>query len=296
MPKIHPTAVVESTAELADDVEVGPFCAVGPKVRIGAGSRLVSHVAIMGRTTLGEGNTIWPQATLGADPQDLKFRGEETELIIGDHNDIRELVTMHLGTANGGGVTRVGNDNLIMGGSHVAHDCILGNHIIMANNVGLAGHVHVEDHANIGGAVGVHHFVTFGQYCFVGGMSRVVQDVPPFMIAEGAPCVIRGVNAIGLRRHRFSDESVENLKDSYRRLFRRHASRHTVGDEAVEVPNEESQGPSTMAERLALLEAEHGDDECVRMLIDFVRRTMLGMYGRYRESERKDKRIPGPTQ
>jgi UDP-N-acetylglucosamine acyltransferase len=295
MPKIHPTAVVDPAAHLADDVEVGPLCYIGPKVTIGAGTRLVSHVAILGRTTIGQGNTIWPQATLGADPQDLKFHGEDTELIIGDHNDIRELVTMHLGTGNGGGVTRVGSDNLIMGGTHIAHDCIVGSHVIMANNVGLAGHVHVEDHANIGGAVGVHHFVTFGQYCFVGGMSRVVQDVPPFMIAEGAPCIVRGVNTIGLKRNRFPEDSIERLKDSYRRLFRRNVSRRLEGEEALELPAAEPQGPSTMAERVAALEADYGNDECVRLLVDFVRRTMIGMYGRYRESERKDKRIPGPT-
>lgn len=274
MPQIHPTAVIDRGAQIADDAQIGPFCYVGPKVTLGAGCKLVAHVTLLGKTTLGRDNTLWPQVVLGADPQDLKFRGEETQLIVGDRNDIREMVTAHTGTANGGGLTRIGDDNLLMGGVHVAHDCELGSHIIIANNVALAGHVHVEDYANIGGAVGVHHFATLGRYCFIGGMSRIVHDVPPFMIIEGNPASVRGVNNIGLERRRFSRESIDRLRLCFRRLFR----------------DKLAADGASLLQRLATLEGEFPDDDCVRVLAQSLRNSSAGLYGRYRESLRADDR------
>jgi len=289
MANIHPTAVVEPGARVADAATIGPFCFVSSKAVIGAGTRLVSHVSILGATELGEGNTVWPQAVLGADPQDLKFQGENVRLQIGGHNEIREMVTMHPGTANGGGLTRVGDSNLIMIGTHVAHDCVVGSHNVMANYVGLAGHVHIEDHVNIAGFVGVHHFVTFGQYSFVGGMSRIVHDVPPFMIVEGNPSSVRGPNIIGMTRHRFDAQYVEHMKEAFRRLYRRTIVRdggETVGDPML---------GKSLLERLDTLEHEFPDDECIHILARFVRNTALGMHGRYQESLRHDRRMTNPV-
>lgn len=274
MPQIHPTAVVDPGAQIADGASIGPFCYVGPKATIGPGCRLVSHVTVIGKTTLGSNNTLWPQVVLGADPQDLKFRGEETELVIGDGNDLREMVTAHLGTANGGGFTRIGSHNLIMGGVHVAHDCEIGNHVIIANNVGLAGHVKIEDHVNIGGAVGVHHFVTFGKHCFVGGMSRVIHDVPPFMTVEGNPSNVRGINEIGLKRHRFQPETIKTLWDCFRRLYR---------------DKGQADGGSVLT-RLEVIEREYAGDEHVRLLAAGIRNASAGLYGRHREAHRVDSR------
>jgi UDP-N-acetylglucosamine acyltransferase len=271
MPKIHPTAVIEHGAQIADDVEVGPFCYVGAKATIGEGCRLVSHVVVIGRTTLGKHNTVWPQAVLGADPQDLKFHGEDSQLVVGDHNQIRESVTMQLGTENGGWYTRVGSHNLIMVGCHVAHDCEVGDHVVMANSVGLAGHVIVEDYASIGGAVGVHHFVTFGAHCFVGGMSRIVHDVPPFMIAEGDPAAVRAINSVGLVRRGFSQQQLDTLKSAHKRLFR--------GAERTEL---------SMPQRLAELESIHPEDANIRKIVAAIRNSLADRNGRYRESLRRD--------
>ncbi len=280
MNQIHPTAVIEPGAELEDGVSIGPFCYVGPKVKIGSGTRLIGHVTLLGRTVLGSDNTIWPQATLGGDPQDLKFEGEETALIIGDGNEIRESVTIHPGTANGGEVTRVGNDNLFMVGAHIAHDCTIGNHVVLANAVHLAGHISIQNHAVISGASGLHHFVTVGQYAFIGGMTRIVHDAPPFMILEGNPSKVRGVNTIGLARHRFPKENIDHLKDAYRRLFRNNAPDGVV---------------KTMAESLDHLEAAYPHDECIAMLVRFIRNSSIGMHGRYRESRRSDNRRAAPV-
>ncbi len=269
MAAIHPSSVIDRGAQIADDVTIGPLCYVGPKVTIGPRCRLISHVSVLGKTTLGSGNAIWPHVVLGADPQDLKYKGEESALIIGDDNVLRELVTAHTGTGVGGGATRIGNGNLIMGGVHIAHDCEIGNHVLIANNVGLAGHVRVEDHANISGQVGVHHFVTFGQYCFVGGMSRIVQDVPPFMIVEGNPSLVHCLNKIGLKRHQFAAESIERLDQCFRRLYRAKAGQG---------------GPSTMLERLNALESEFPHDPHVKILIQSLRHSATaGPHGRYRE-------------
>lgn len=279
---IHPTAIVEPGAEVDAQAHVGPFCYVGPKVRIGAGTRLLGHVTVMGRTSMGVGNTVWPQATLGADPQDLKYQGEPTHLMIGDNNEIRESVTIHLGTENGGGVTRIGNENLVMVGAHIAHDCSIDNHVIMGNAVHLAGHVRIHDHAVISGATGVHHYVTVGPYAFIGGMTRLVHDAPPFMIVEGNPSKVRGVNVVGLSRHRFNEESILRLKDTYRRLFRGGAG----------VGNGEA---TSMAGSLIQVENEYRGDECISLLVQFIRNASIGLHGRFRESVRTDQRMKNPV-
>ncbi len=280
MTQIHPTAIIEPGAQIADDAIIGPFCHVGPQVVIGPGNRLVGHVTILGRTTLGANNTIWPQAVLGADPQDLKFQGEQSQLEIGDHNVIREMVTIHLGTQNGGGTTKIGNDNLIMVGSHVAHDCVIGNHVILANAVHLAGHICIEDHVVVSGATGIHHYVTLGRYSFIGGMTRIVHDVPPFMIVEGNPSTVRGVNSIGLNRHQFPDDTIDRLKDAYRKLFRK-------------IPDEGK--PTNTADTLDQLESQYPDDECIGLLIRFIRNSSIGLFGRYREARRTDNRHKNPV-
>ncbi len=280
MPEIHPSSVIERGAELADDVYVGPFCHVGPRVCVGPGTRLIGHVTVLGRTTMGEGNVVWPGAVIGGDPQDLKFDGEDSELVIGDHNDIRECVTIHKGTANDRGLTRIGDANLIMAYTHVGHDCVLGDHTVIANAVQLAGHIAIEDHASIGGATAIHHFVTIGSYAYVGGMTRIVQDVPPFMIVEGNPSRVRGVNVIGLKRHRFSQETEARLKDAWRKLYRNAHEQSGVG--------------STGA-ALAALEAAYPDDGHIAMLLDAVRRSAAGIHGRYREAHRADNRFTNPV-
>lgn len=274
MARIHRTAVVEEGAELAEDVEVGPFCYVGRDVSLGPGTRLISHVTILGRTKLGAGNTVFPQAVLGAVPQDLKYRGEDSQLIIGDHNVIREAVTIHLGTANGGGLTQVGSHNLIMVGAHIAHDCIIGDHVIIANAVQLAGHVKVEDRANIGGATAAHHYVTFGRLCFVGGMSRITQDVPPFMICEGNPARVRGPNVIGMERAGLRAEEIQEIKEAYRLLY------------------QEAEGP--LSQRVERLLERFPESANIRLLCQFLQATARGVFGRQREADRPDPRHRRP--
>ncbi len=220
MANIHPSSVVHPDAVLADDVEVGPFCVIGPKVKIGAGTRLKSHVVVEGRTTIGAGNVVYAGASIGCDPQDKKYAGEDTELFVGDHNVIRENCTLSIGTVQDHGVTRVGSHNLLMANVHVAHDCQVGDHIIIANNVALAGHVHVEDWAIIGGNTGVHQFVRIGQHSMIGGCSCALRDVPSFVICSGNPAAPHGLNSVGLRRFGYTSEQVRGLHQAYRLLYR----------------------------------------------------------------------------
>jgi UDP-N-acetylglucosamine acyltransferase len=282
---IHPTAVVEPGAQVADDATIGPMCCVGPDAVIGPGTRLVHRVTVMGRTTLGRDNVVWPNAVLGGDPQDLKFKGEQTQLIIGDHNEIREGATLHLGTDNGGGVTRVGDHNLIMVNAHVAHDCCIASHCVLANNLLLAGHVHIEDHVTIGGGTAVHHFITIGKYAYVGGATTVRQDAPPYMIFEGMPGRVRAVNTIGLQRNGFEPASVANLKQAYRVLFR------DVEEDGQADPADDS----TILQRLATVEAQYPGDAAIAYLGQFIRRMADGVYGRYRESLRQDNKFRNPA-
>lgn len=219
MAQIHATAIVDRKAEIDGDVEVGPYCIVGRGVRIGRGSRLKSHVVVEGRTTLGQGNTIFPFASVGSMPQDLKYRGEPSELIIGDGNTIREYVSLNPGTTGGGMVTRIGNDNLLMMYCHIAHDCILGNRNVIANGATLGGHVVIQDQVIVGGLVGIHQFVKIGSGAILGAGSMVSKDVPPFCNATGDRARLRGLNLEGLRRHGFDRPKIDTLKKAYRIIF-----------------------------------------------------------------------------
>lgn len=204
MSQIHHTAQVHPKAQIAEGVAIGPYTIIGENVSLGKNTCISQHVTIDGHTTLGENNTVFPYAVLGTAPQDITYRNEPTQLVMGDNNTIREFVTVNRGTYKEQGQTRLGSHNLLMAYCHIAHDCVLGNHIIMANGVQLGGHVRIHDFAAFGGLVAVHHFVTVGQYAFVGGLARVIHDVPPYTIVEGHPARVRALNVIGLERHGFS--------------------------------------------------------------------------------------------
>lgn len=229
---IHPSAVVDPAAKLADGVVIGPFCCVGPNVELADGVRLVSHVVVDGRTRIGAESVIYPFASLGHPPQDLKFKGEPSELIIGRNNRIREQVTMNPGTEGGGMVTRVGDNGLFMVGAHVAHDCIVGDNVILANNATLAGHVTVGDHAILGGLSAVHQFVRIGAHAMIGGLSGVENDVIPFGLVMGDRARLCGLNLVGLERRGFSRDEIKSLRSAYRMLF---APEGTLAERVEEV-------------------------------------------------------------
>ena len=220
MARVHPTAVIDPRAELAEDVTVGPFVVIGPEVVVGAGTTIAAHCVLEGPTTIGRSNRVHAHAVLGGARQDMKYRGEPTRLEIGDRNTIREFCTFNRGTSQDVGVTRVGDDNWVMAYVHVAHDVQLGSHTILANNATLAGHVHVGDWAIIGGLVGVHQFCHVGAHAMVGFQSRVSQDVPPFMTVAGQPLVVSGINAEGLRRRGYSRERIQFVRRMHRTLYR----------------------------------------------------------------------------
>jgi UDP-N-acetylglucosamine acyltransferase len=219
VPQIHPTAIVASSARLARDVVIGPYCIVGEQVELGAGVSLRAHVVIDGRTTVGAATRIFPFASIGQEPQDLKYRGEESSLVIGCRNIIREYVTMNPGTTGGGMVTRVGDDCLFMVGAHVAHDCQIADHVIMANNATLAGHVVIEEYAFLGGLCAVHQFVRIGRHAMIGGMSGVERDVIPYGQVMGDRARLTGLNIIGMQRRGFSREDIQGLRNAYQFLF-----------------------------------------------------------------------------
>ena len=267
---IHPTAIIDPAARIAPGAEIGPWCRVGPDVTIGDGTVLQSHVVVESSTRIGRRNMIFPFAYVGGTPQDKKFHGERTLCEIGDNNHIREHVTIHRGTANGGGVTRIGNDNLIMGNVHIAHDCIIGNGCILANNAMFAGHALVQDHANVGGGAGIHHFVVVGTCAFVGAMARVSMDVPPFMIVEGNPAEVRGHNHIALARRGFTEADIEAMKEAYKRLFR-------------------DRGGS-LSEKISGLMAKYPTLRSVEILCNAVTAQARGVHGRSLEAQRPDDR------
>jgi UDP-N-acetylglucosamine acyltransferase len=220
MPLIHPTALVDPAAELAADVEVGPYSIVGPHVRVGAGTVIGPHAVVTGRTTLGARNRIFQFASVGEIPQDRKYGGEPTTTVIGDDNVIREYVSIHAGTAQDRGTTTIGNGNLLLAYVHVAHDCVVADNTTFSNNSQLAGHVTVDDWAVLGGFAAIHQFVRIGAHAFIGGGSILVQDVPPFVTVSGYPAAPRGTNTEGLRRRGFSDEDIAAVRRAYKTLYR----------------------------------------------------------------------------
>ena len=220
MPRIHSTALVDRRSELADDVEVGPYSIVDARVRIGAGTVLGPHVVISGRTTIGRGNRFFPFCSIGGAPQDKKYAGEDTELVIGDGNTVRECCTISLGTAQGGGVTRIGSDNWIMAYAHIAHDCVVGDHTILANNATLAGHVTVGDWVVIGGLSAVHQFCSVGPHAMAGGGSIVLRDIPPYVMCNGNPAQPHGINTEGLKRRGFEADTINLLRRAYKTLYK----------------------------------------------------------------------------
>ncbi len=216
---IHPTAVVDAAADLGDDVEIGPYCVVGPGVRLGAGCRLQSHVALTGPSLIGAENVFYPFACVGQRSQDLKYTGEPTHLEIGDRNTFREFVTVHRATAPGG-TTRIGSGGNFLSYSHIAHDCVVGDEVIFSNNGTLAGHVEVGDRAVVGGLTAVHQFCRVGRLAITGGCSKIVQDVPPFMMVDGNPARVRHINQIGLERAGYPKETVRAIREAFRVLYR----------------------------------------------------------------------------
>jgi UDP-N-acetylglucosamine acyltransferase len=216
---IHPTAIVDAGARLGADVKIGPYCVVAANVEIGDECRLQHHVTLEGPSTIGARNIFYPYASIGQQTQDLKYKGEPTYLRIGDGNTFREYVTVHRGTAPES-LTRVGNLGNFLAYSHVAHDCVVGDRVIFSNNGTIAGHVVVEDYAIIGGLTAVHQYCRIGRHTITGGCSKIVQDVPPFMIADGNPALVRGINQVGLERHGFQPESIKRLREAYRLLYR----------------------------------------------------------------------------
>jgi len=255
--QIHSTAIVHPKASLADDVEVGPFCLIGEHVTIGKGTRLLSHVTVDGWTEIGERNELYPFASIGGPPQHLGYKGEPTKVIIGHDNILREYVTVNRATVQGGGTTTIGSKNFLMAYVHVAHDCHLGSHLILANAASLAGHITIGDHAIIGGLTGIHQYVRVGSYSMVGGCCGIVQDLPPFMRAAGGyRARMYGLNSVGLRRQGFSTDRISVLKRAYDMLFR---SGHRI------------------AEAAKLAKAEFGDQPDVMAVLGFLEGTKRGI-------------------
>jgi UDP-N-acetylglucosamine acyltransferase len=250
MPKQHPTAIVDPNARLGSEVEIGPFCLIGPDVEIGDGCRLHSHVVVEGHTTLGPQCEVFPFASLGHRPQDLKFKGEASRLVIGARNTIREGVTMNPGTEGGGLVTQVGSDCLFMAQSHVAHDCQVGDHVILANAATLGGHCVVEDHVIFGGLSAARQFVRIGAYAFIGGMSGIDADVIPFAMVIGIREGLAGLNLVGMKRQGFSRDEIQGLRKAYAMLF---------ADEG------------TLQERAQTVAETFSDNRCVMRVVDFIR-------------------------
>jgi UDP-N-acetylglucosamine acyltransferase len=264
MSLISPHSVIDPKACLAADVEVGPFCMIGPDVRIGEGSKLVSHVVVTGHTTIGRNNIFHPNCVLGGPPQDRKYRGASTRLEIGDNNIFREGVTAHIGTEKGGGVTRIGSNNFLMVNVHCGHDVQVADNCLFANNCLLGGHVICGDNVNMMGGAAIHHLVTIGEYSFIGGYSRIHHDVPPFCKVDGAD-VIRTLNARGLKMNGFNDSDIDALEEAHRALFSR---------------------DKPLAVAMAQFDTNNGINPFVKRLIEFLERRTNSRHGRCQESAR----------
>ncbi|MDQ6987368.1 MAG: acyl-ACP--UDP-N-acetylglucosamine O-acyltransferase [Mariprofundaceae bacterium] len=257
MSMIHPTAVIAAGAKIASDVKIGPYCTIDAHVSIAQGCELISHVVVSGHTEIGKNNRIFPFAAIGMDPQDMKYHGEASTVVIGDNNTIRENVTINTGTEGGGMQTRIGNNNMLMAYVHIAHDCLLGDETILANCASLAGHIEIQDGSIIGGMSAIHQFVRIGRYAMVGGMSGITKDVPPFCLtAGGYRPGLAGLNIIGLKRRGFSLDDIAQLKQAYRILL---------------------QGPGSLADKITQVESALGDFPQVRELLDFVRSAKRGL-------------------
>ena len=250
MTKIHPSSVIDPSAILHPDVEVGPFCHIGPQVEMGCGTRLIGHVSIAGPTRIGEGNVFYPYCSIGQRSQDLKYTSEPTFLEIGNNNSFREFCTVNRGTLPGT-KTIIGHHGNFLAYSHIAHDCTVGDHVIFSNNGTIAGHVIVEDHVIIGGLSGVHQFCRLGQHSIVGGCTKIVQDVPPYMIADGNPAEVRGINQVGLERRGFVAEDTRTLREAYRLLYRSNLN----VKQACEKIAADFSGPDVIARLLAFVES-----------------------------------------
>lgn len=257
--KIHPSSIVSKEAEIADDVEIGPFCSIAGKVTIGSGTKLVSHVSIgseFGIVEIGKNNLFTSGCVVGGPPQDLKYKSEPTKLIIGDNNMIREMATLNIGTPGGGGVTRLGNGCLIMAYVHVAHDCLLGNNVVIANSTQLAGHVTIEDFARIGGVCAINQFVRIGKFAFIAGDSVINKDIVPYSMAQGRYAVIRATNRIGLERAGYSKEDIESINRAIRIL---------------------TKGSSTVAEALERIDKECAKSDALDYFLNFIRSSERGL-------------------
>ena len=266
MSNIHPSAITDPSAKLADNCKIGPFCQIGEHVTIGEATEIGQGCHVTGNVTIGRNNSIYPYCCIGTPPQDISYDGETFAVEIGDDNVLREFCTVNMGTAKDRKITTIGNNNYLMSYVHIGHDCVLGDHVVLINNVGISGHTLVEDHAIISGLTGLHHFVTVGKYAFIGGMSRIIHDAPPFMMVEGNPSRIHRVNTVGLQRHGFSNKSIDALKRSHRVLYR---------------------SKLTRPEAFNIIESgDEGVTPEVQYLIDFLKRQMAGRQGRQREVRR----------
>jgi UDP-N-acetylglucosamine acyltransferase len=268
MSSIHPTAIIEKGAEIAESVTIGAYTVIGPNVIIGPGNRISHQCNIAGHTTIGANNIFSPFCSIGTGPQDIGYKDEPTKLFIGDNNTFKEFITINTGTMKDSGETSVGSNNYLMAYCHVGHDGVIGDNIIMANGVQLGGHVKIENYASLGGLAGVHHLVTIGEHSFVGGTAKVIQDVPPYMIVEGNPGRVRTLNTIGLQRRGFSKETVNALEESYRLIWRSKVTTTQAFQDLLSSPK-----TNTVKE--------------VLHLIKFLQNTYKGKFGRYKESLRK---------
>jgi UDP-N-acetylglucosamine acyltransferase len=248
-PIVHPTAVIEDGAVLGKNCRIGPFCVVGPEVYLGDSVRLISHVVVLGKTVIGDETVIWPFSSIGSDPQDLKFKGEKTELAIGKRNKIREGVSINPGTKGGGGITRIGDDCLLMLGSHIGHDCQIGNSIVMANNSAVAGHVTIEDNVTIGGLSGIHQFCRIGQGAMIGAVSMVNNDVIPYAAVVGERANLTGLNIIGLKRRGVPQEVINSVRKTFFNLF---------------------DPDKNFKDQARVLASSEPENECINIVLDFI--------------------------